>query len=37
VGELRAELHGYLRWRQRHPEVLIRFFRYPTTCYAAAS
>jgi transposase len=37
ASELRAELHGYLRWRQRHPEVLIRFFDYPTTCYAAAS
>jgi transposase len=36
-GELRAELHGYLRWRQRHPEVLVRFFDYPTTRYAAAS
>lgn len=37
ASELRNELHGYLRWRQRHPEVLIRFFDYPTTCYAAAS
>jgi transposase len=37
VSELRHELHGYLRWRQRHPEVLVRFFNYPTTCYAAAS
>jgi transposase len=36
-GELRAELHGYLRWRQRHPEVLARFFDSPTTRYAAAS
>jgi transposase len=36
-GELRAELHGYLRWRQRHPNVLVRFFDYPTTRYAAAS
>src|ERR671937_498756 len=37
ASELRNELHGYLRWRQRHPEVLVRFFNYPTTCYAAAS
>jgi transposase len=37
AGELRAELHGYLRWRQRHPEVLVRFFDHPTTRYAAAS
>jgi transposase len=37
ASELRAELRGYLRWRQRHPEVLIRFFNYPTTRYAAAS
>jgi transposase len=37
AGELRDELHGYLRRRQRHPEVLVRFFQHPTTCYAAAS
>jgi transposase len=37
ADELRAELHGYLRWRQRHPEVLVRFFQHPTTRYAAAS
>jgi hypothetical protein len=37
ASELRAELHGYLRWRPRHPEVLIRFYDYPTTYYAAAS
>ena len=37
VSELRAELHGYLRRRQRHPEVLIRFFQHPATRYAAAS
>jgi transposase len=35
--ELRAQLHGYLRRRQRHPEVLIRFFQHPATRYAAAS
>jgi transposase len=35
--ELRAELHGYLRRRQRQPEVLVRFFDHPTTRYAAAS
>jgi hypothetical protein len=35
--ELRAELHGYLRRRQRHPEVLVRFFQHPATRYAAAS
>jgi len=37
AGELRGELHGYLRRRQRQPEVLIRFFDHPTTRYAAAS
>ena len=37
AGELRGELHGYLRRRQRQPEVLIRFFEHPTTRYAAAS
>ena len=35
--ELRAELHGYLRRRQRQPAVLVRFFDHPTTRYAAAS
>jgi hypothetical protein len=37
AGELRDELHGYLRRRQRHPEVLVRFLSLPTTCYAAAA
>jgi transposase len=37
AGELREQLHGYLRRRQRQPEVLIRFFDHPTTRYAAAS
>jgi transposase len=37
ASELRAEVHGYLRRRQRHPEVLIRFFQHPATRYAAAS
>jgi transposase len=37
AGELRQELHGYLRRRQRQPEVLVGFFDYPTTRYAAAS
>jgi transposase len=37
AGELRQELHGYLRRRQRQPAVLVRFFDYPTTRYAAAS
>jgi transposase len=37
AGELRNELHGYLRRRQRQPEVLVRFFDHPTTRYAAAS
>jgi transposase len=37
AGELREELHGYLRRRQRQPEVLVRFFEHPTTRYAAAS
>jgi transposase len=36
ASELRAELHGYLRRRQRNPEVLIRFFQHPATRYAAA-
>jgi transposase len=35
--ELRDELYGYLRRRQRQPAVLIRFFDHPTTRYAAAS
>jgi transposase len=35
--ELRHELHGYLRRRQRQPAVLVRFFDHPTTRYAAAS
>jgi transposase len=35
--ELRDELHGYLRRRQRQPQVLIRFFDHLTTRYAAAS
>jgi transposase len=37
ASELRDELHGYLRRRQRQPAVLVRFFDYPTTRYAAAS
>ena len=37
VNELREELRGYLRRRQRHPEVLVRFFQHPKTRYAAAS
>ena len=37
AGELRDELHGYLRRRQRQPEVLVRCFDHPTTRYAAAS
>jgi transposase len=37
AGELREELHGYLRRRQRQPEVVVRFFDHPTTRYAAAS
>ena len=37
AGELHAELHGYLRRRQRQPAVLIRFFTHPSTRYAAAS
>ena len=36
AGELRKELPGYLRRRQRQPEVLIGFFDYPTTRYAAS-
>jgi transposase len=37
ADELREELHGYLRRRQRQPQVLVRFFDHPTTRYAAAS
>ena len=37
AGELRKELRGYLRRRQRQPEVVVRFFEHPTTRYAAAS
>jgi transposase len=37
AGELRKELHGYLRRRQRQPKVLVGFFDYPTTRYAAAA
>jgi transposase len=37
AGELRDELQGYLRRRQRQPHVLVRCFDYPTTRYAAAS
>jgi transposase len=37
AAELRDELRGYLRRRQRQPEVLVRFFNHPSTCYAAAS
>jgi transposase len=37
ANELRGQLHGYLRWRQRQPEVLVRFFEHPTTRYAAAA
>src|SRR5919202_556085 len=35
ASELRAELHGYLRRRQRQPAVVARFFLHPHTCYAA--
>src|SRR5215217_5059480 len=37
AGELREELHRYLRRRQRQPQVLVRFFDHPTTRYAVAS
>ena len=37
ASELRDELRGYLRRRQRQPQVLVRFFNHPTTRYAAAS
>jgi transposase len=37
AGELRNELHGYLRRRQRQSHILLHFFDYPTTRYAAAS
>ena len=36
AGELRNELQGYLRRRQRQPQILVRFFDHPTTRYAAA-
>ncbi len=34
--ELAGELRVYARGRQRHPEVVVRFFQHPDTCYAAA-
>jgi hypothetical protein len=34
--ELTGELRAYVRRRQRHPEVVARFFAHPDTCYAAA-
>ena len=34
--ELRDELHGYLRRRQRQPQVLVGFFDHPSTRYAAS-
>jgi transposase len=37
AAELRDELHGHLRRRQRQPAILVRFFDHPTTRYAAAS
>ena len=37
ASELRKELHGYLRRRQRQPQVVVRFFDHPMTRYAAAS
>jgi transposase len=37
AGELRNELRGCLRRRQRQPEVVVRFFEHPTTRSAAAS
>jgi transposase len=37
ANELRKELQGYLRRRQRQPQVLVGFFDHPTTRYAAAS
>jgi transposase len=37
ASKLRAELHGYLRRRQRQPQVVVRFFDHPSTRYAAAS
>jgi transposase len=36
ASELRDELHGYLRRRQRQPAILVRFFDHPMTRYAAA-
>jgi transposase len=33
--ELAGELRAYARGRQRHPEVVVRFFQHPDTCYAA--
>ena len=37
ASELRAEVHAYLRRRQRQPALLVRFFDHPLTRYAAAS
>jgi hypothetical protein len=35
VVELAGELRAYARARQRHPEVVVRFFQHPDTSYAA--
>jgi transposase len=36
VAELAGELRGYVRRRQAQPQVVVRFFQHPATCYAAA-
>jgi transposase len=36
VAELTGELRGYVRRRQAQPQVVVRFFQHPATCYAAA-
>jgi transposase len=35
AAELTSELRGYVRRRQRQPEVVAGFFQHPNTCYAA--
>jgi transposase len=36
AAELASELRAYVRRRQRQPEVIVRFFQHPDTCYATA-
>ena len=35
VVELAGELRGYVRRRQAQPQVVLRFFQHPATCYVS--